>query len=171
MNILVFSDSHGRGARIDAVIQLQIRKPDAIIFLGDGLRDIAYCDTGNIPVYAVQGNCDIYNYFKSENVEGELLFTLGDKKIFITHGHKYGVKSGEGYLVFTAAKMGADIVLFGHTHKAMETVLDKDDNKYGLKLSKTMYVMNPGSIGDYDASFGTIEIDRQGRVLMSHGNL
>ena len=171
MNILVFSDSHGRGERIDAVIQTQIRKPDAIIFLGDGLRDIAYCDTGDIPVYAVQGNCDIYNYFKIGEVEEELLFTLGGKRIFITHGHRYGVKSGIGYLVSSVAKMGADIVLYGHTHEAFEKVIDKDENDYGLKLDKPMYVMNPGSIGDYNAFFGCIDIDSRGRILLSHGNL
>ena len=171
MNILVFSDSHGHGERIDAVIQTQIGKPDAIIFLGDGLRDIAYCDTGDIPIFAVQGNCDIYSYFRSGETEEELLFTLGGKRIFITHGHKYGVKSGIGYLISSAAKMGADIVLYGHTHDAFESVLNKDENDYGIKLDKPMYVMNPGSIGDYNASFGCINIDREGRVLTSHGKL
>jgi putative phosphoesterase len=170
MNILVFSDSHGRGERIDAVIELQVRKPDAIIFLGDGLRDIAYCNTGNIPIYAVRGNCDIYNYFRQDNVEEDLLFEIGCKRVFITHGHKYGVKSGIGYLISEAAKKEADIVLFGHTHSAFEAIIN-EENAYGLKLTKPMYVMNPGSIGDYNASFGTVEIDREGRVLLSHGNL
>lgn len=171
MNILVLSDSHGRGERIDAVIQTQISRPDAIIFLGDGLRDMAYCNVGDIPLYVVKGNNDIYNYFKGGEAEDELLFTLGGKKIFITHGQLYGVKSNIRYLVSSAAKMGADIVLYGHTHEAFEAMIDKDDNEYGLKLEKDIYVMNPGSIGDYNASFGSITIDRQGSVLLSHGNL
>ncbi len=171
MNILVLSDSHRRGDRIDAVLQRQIKRPDAIIFLGDGLRDIAYCDTGDIPIYAVKGNNDIYNYFRGGEVEDELLFTLEGKRIFITHGHLYGVKSNIGYLISSAAKMGADIVLYGHTHEAFEAVIDKDDNAFGLKLERPIYVMNPGAIGDYNASFGCIEIDGRGRVLMSHGDI
>ena len=171
MNILVLSDSHGRGNRIDEVLQRQIKKPDAIIFLGDGLRDIEYCSTDSTPLFVVKGNNDIYNYFNGGEAEEELLFTLGEKKIFITHGHLYGVKSNIGYLLQTAAKKGADIVLYGHTHEAFEAVVDNEDNEYGLKLPKPIYVMNPGSIGDRSATFGCIVIDKNGRVLISHGEL
>ena len=41
MNILVFSDSHGRGSRMLEALARQIKKPDAVIFLGDGLRDLS----------------------------------------------------------------------------------------------------------------------------------
>ena len=51
MNILVISDSHGRRERIEEAVERQIKKPDAIIFLGDGLRDITRAEIGDIPIY------------------------------------------------------------------------------------------------------------------------
>lgn len=164
------SDSHGGRDNIAQVMARQIKKPDAIVFLGDGLRDIAYSELGDIPLYCVCGNCDLYAGLFGEAVEEELLFTLGGYKIMIAHGHRYGVKSGLGLLLSTAAKKGADIVLFGHTHKKTEFVLQKD-NEYGIALGKPLYVMNPGSVGSYCASWGSIEIDNRGRILLSHGEL
>ena len=40
MEYLVLSDSHGRADLVDRAIELQLRKPDAVLFLGDGLRDL-----------------------------------------------------------------------------------------------------------------------------------
>ena len=66
--------------------------------------------------------------------------------------------------------MKADIVLFGHTHMPFEMTLGCG-NDYGIEICQPMYIMNPGSIGEYPYSFGNIEIDREGRVLLSHGTL
>ena len=63
MDILVFSDSHGREGRIKEAIDRQIKKPDAIIFLGDGLRDIGNIEADGIPILSVSGNCDIGSMF------------------------------------------------------------------------------------------------------------
>ena len=167
MEILVFSDSHGRLDKIEEALSLQIKKPDAIIFLGDGLRDIANAETGEIPVYSVRGNCDtlIMSYSPDEQC-----LILGDKRVFFTHGNKYGVKSTLTPLISEAAKREADIVLYGHTHEAFECEL-APDNEYAIKLKSTLYIMNPGSIGSYPYYFGVITIDKSGRVLMSHGSL
>ncbi len=169
MEILVFSDSHGRRERIEEAILRQIKKPDAVIFLGDGLRDIQNAELGGIDVYAVSGNCDAVSIFcESAPTEQNLIF--GGKRIFFTHGHRYGVKSTWTPLIFEAAARGADIVLFGHTHEAAEGCISSD-NRYGIKTDKPIYIMNPGSIGTYPYSFGVITIDREGRVLLSHGTL
>ena len=39
MEYLVLSDSHGRADLVDRAMAVQIRTPDAVLFLGDGLRD------------------------------------------------------------------------------------------------------------------------------------
>lgn len=170
MNILVLSDSHSRRSMIEEAVARQIKKPDAIIFLGDGLRDIVSADIGDIPVYSVSGNCDAGSVFFDNNTPTEQNLILGDKRIFFTHGHKYGVKSTLSPLLFEGVKRGADIILFGHTHIPYEHVLGSD-NDYGIKIDGGVYVMNPGSIGDYPYSFGNITIDKSGRVLLSHGTI
>ena len=167
MDILVFSDSHGRSDKIDEAVSRQIKKPDAIIFLGDGLRDMTNAEVGETPTYCVRGNCDtlVITYAPDERC-----LVLFGKKIFFTHGHRYGVKSTITPLINEAARREADIVLYGHTHEGYEREL-LPDNEYGIKLQKSLYVMNPGSIGSYPYRFGVITVDREGRVLLSHGSL
>ena len=161
MDILVFSDSHGRSDNISAVIENCLHKPDAVIFLGDGLRDLAWSVPDGIPVYSVKGNCDFYG-----DEETEFIITLGGKKIFATHGHKYGVKLGYGNIYRRAAAIGADILLFGHTHEPFCETLTKGSFD---SLDRDLFVMNPGSLG-YDRNFGTIVI-KNGQILTSLGSL
>ena len=168
MNVLVFSDSHGNVDRINEAVSRQISRPAAVIFLGDGLRDTDRLELGGIPLHCVSGNCDVY--FSASFAPEEQLFFIGGKKFFITHGHRYNVKSVMSQLLSRGAELSADIVLFGHTHQPFEAVIGCD-NQYGIKLDKPMHVMNPGSIGSYPYCFGNIEIDKNGCVLTSHGTL
>jgi len=170
MNILVVSDSHGRTSKIIEAFEAQIKKPDAVIFLGDGLRDLSYCNFGDIPIYAVSGNCDFFGFIEN-NYPDEIVTCIGGKRFLITHGHKYNVKSGLGALISSAVKLDVDIVLFGHTHTPVEIYLPEGECQFGVMLKKPIRLMNPGSIGGYEASFGTIEIDRASNVLTSLGNL
>ena len=171
MNILVFSDSHGRSENINEVMRKQIKKPDAVIFLGDGLRDLDYCDFEGTPLFKVRGNCDYFALMGGTDVTDDLIITLGDKRIMMTHGHNYGVKSTLTPLMNVAVKNNVDILLFGHTHEGFEMTLTPENDQYGLNLSKPLYILNPGSIGSYSATFGSISIDRRGGVLLSHGRL
>ncbi len=170
MDILVLSDSHGRRDMVEEAIKIQIKKPDAIIYLGDGQRDIKNADTDDIPLYSVSGNCDSYGLFPDLSLPVEQNLILGEKRIFFTHGHKYGVKSTLTLLICEGAARGADIILFGHTHLPFEQVL-MPESSYGIKTDKPIYIFNPGSIGMYPYSFGNITIDREGRVLTAHGSL
>ena len=56
MTILVLSDSHGRSDNVSRAIEAAGRV-DAILFLGDGLRDVEYLST-DAPIYSVRGNGD-----------------------------------------------------------------------------------------------------------------
>ena len=168
MNVLVFSDSHGKAGNIKRALERQLTQPCAVIFLGDGSRDFEYLDI-NAPTYAVRGNCDAWSMGVSD-APYEMLITLGGKRIFITHGHNYGVKSTLSPLIRRAAELDADIALFGHTHMPFEMRVDVD-NEYGISLSRPLLLMNPGSIGSYPYYFGCISISPGGEVLLSHGDL
>ncbi|MBQ4091329.1 MAG: YfcE family phosphodiesterase [Clostridia bacterium] len=169
MNILIFSDSHGKQDNIREALSRQISMPDAVIFLGDGLRDLDGIDLGGIPLHSVCGNCDSMVAQLFDTPDEQLLF-IGGKRIFITHGHKYHVKSLLSPIILRARELCADIVLFGHTHQALEMTLG-EENQYGIKLEKPLLVMNPGSIGSYPYCFGSIDILKDGSALMSHGSL
>jgi putative phosphoesterase len=171
MELLVFSDSHGRGSNMLEAVSRQIKRPDAIVFLGDGLKDLYYCDFGDIPTFAVCGNCDFYSFFGKGEAEDEIVMTLGGKKIMMVHGDRYGVKSGLGRLVKAASEKGVDIALFGHTHVPLEKFLPAGESEYGIELSKPLYLFNPGSVGGYGATFGCVQIKESGDVVLSHGEL
>jgi len=164
LNILVFSDSHGHGDRIEEIVRRQITQPDAIFFLGVGLRDLAWCDLGGAPVYSVRGNCDFYS---SDTAQDEIFTEIGGIKIFAAHGHKYSVKSGYLSMAAKAASLGADMMMFGHTHEPMCKNFYEGDTLLDVCLDKPLCVMNPGSIGN-GGSFINITL-RNGKTLVSPG--
>ena len=152
MRFLVASDSHGRVSHLLEMLERSHthRFPaDALLFLGDGLRDLSYLSDVGIPVFAVRGNCD---FFGSDLPMEELLNFEG-YRILMTHGDRYSVKSGESRIIGYAASRGADIVLHGHTHVPVEHYYPKGSDVAGTPLEKPIYVLNPGSIGEGRDSF------------------
>lgn len=142
MKLLVFSDSHGSpGMMLEEVGRH--RTADAVIFLGDGQRDLELVRSRfpEIAFYTVRGNCD----FGSDAPIQEIL-SLDGARIFCTHGHAYNVKFGLYTAVCAAREAGANLLLFGHTHQAMQTY---DDG---------LYIVNPGSASGYDASYAIVDI-------------
>ena len=89
MRIAVFSDSHGVKEPMLAAIEEQ--KPDMVLHLGDYVRDAeaiaAYFPS--LDLRYVRGNCDAYS---RSDAEENLLFNADGVRIFMTHGHLYGVK-------------------------------------------------------------------------------
>lgn len=172
MNIIVISDSHGIASKIDKVIDMQITKPDALMFLGDGLRDLSRCNKlEGIDVYSVKGNCDWESFYGDFNAADEQMVDIKGIKILLTHGHLHGVKSTYHRLELHAYTKGADIVLFGHTHEKFESCIHKGDMLPDMSISdRDLYIMNPGSLCFGD-SWGVITIDKNNRILISHGHL
>ncbi len=156
MRILVFSDTHNNSSRMERVLNTIIGV-DAVIHCGDGLSDLEAV-RDNFPkleFHAVRGNCD----YKPE--KGEKLLELGGKKIFVTHGHGYSVKSEQEFEYITirerGRELGADAVLFGHTHIPY-------NRNWG-----DIVVMNPGS-AKYEGTYGVIEIE-DGRLKTAVCNI
>ena len=113
--ILVISDVHGRMRDLRWVLQNETA--DAMFYLGDGLYDLNGALELNktpvpYPIYRVAGNCDV-GY--QEPTEGMAPFA--GVLFFYTHGHHYGVKMGSERLAESAGERGADVALFGHTHR------------------------------------------------------
>lgn len=167
MELLIFSDSHGRAENMSLAIDRQVKAPDAILFLGDGARDIDRIFVVDTPIWAVRGNCDWYSSDLADRTE-RLLYLEGHT-ILLTHGHEWGVKGGLGALISHAADVGADIVLFGHTHVPILVTLAAGEQIGRTTLSRPMYLFNPGSIG-YEGSFGTLTLKGE-TVLFGHGKL
>ena len=111
--LLVLSDSHGGRAAIERVLMKESKSIDALIFLGDGLRDLelALTQYPKLRAYSVAGNCD---YGALEPTDG--LAAFDGVVIFYTHGHMYGVKYDLDTLADAASARGAEVALFGHTH-------------------------------------------------------
>ena len=169
MNILIISDSHGRRDLVREVIDRT--RPDAILFAGDGLRDLPDVDP-RCEVHAVRGNCDFSSLAAPASGEcpEEALVILGGIRILLMHGHRYCVKSTLSIAIARAAERQADVLVFGHTHQPVELCIRPDgDSGYGACLEKPLWVCNPGSLG-YEGSFGTITV-RNGQILLGHGEV
>lgn len=148
MKWLVFSDSHGDVSTMRKVVLRE--KPDRILHLGDVVRDAQRLHDSfpHIPLDQVRGNCDIGSYDVPEEKE---LFFLG-RRLWLLHGHVYGVKMGLGMMLSEARGRGVDAVLFGHTHKAL---CDRDG---------AMWILNPGSVGGApQGTYGVLE-ERKGEL-------
>ena len=130
MKVLIVSDTHGREQNLAEALE-QTGPIDQLIHLGDAeggaehIRELA----GDAPAAIIAGNNDFFC-----DLPNERIFTLGGHRIFMTHGHGYFVHSGTLYLKREARKKGADIVMFGHTHKPYM----EEDNE--------LLVLNPGSL-------------------------
>ena len=111
--LLVLSDSHGARGAIERILNKEQNNVDAVIFLGDGLRDLeqALAFFPHLRVYSVAGNCD---FGALEPLDG--LAGFDQTVVFYTHGHMYGVKYDLDTLADAAAARGAEVALFGHSH-------------------------------------------------------
>lgn len=142
--ILIFSDTHGY---IDHCINI-INSTDivsAVIHAGDCVEDAEDLISifPNVPIYYVKGNNDFYSH-----APVRLNLKIGEKNIFVTHGHEERVKYEADYrtLAKKAENAGADLAVFGHTH-----------------VPRTEYVgnitlLNPGSVR-FSRTYAVAEID------------
>ena len=119
---LILSDIHGETTTLRWLLEevwKQVGPIDAYICLGDGVRDFDNAEAfirqrdEHATMYAVRGNCD----FTAAHPD-RLVIHLGGLIIYLTHGHIHRVKGGLDYLRSAAREAGADIALYGHTHRA-----------------------------------------------------
>ncbi|TFE00991.1 metallophosphoesterase [Jeotgalibacillus salarius] len=127
MKLLVVSDNHGDENIISEVKNRWISKVDYMLHAGDS--ELPYASETMSHFTKVRGNCD----FDSSYPE-DALVECGDKKVFITHGHLYGIKSSLDRIRYKAEEQQADIVIFGHSHQL------------GAEMTDHILFLNPGSV-------------------------
>lgn len=129
MLIAVLSDTHRYESYIKMAAKM-CKDADVVLHLGDNVSDVEIIkkEIGKDVIF-VKGNCDIERSAKVEQ-----LIELENKKILMTHGHEYGVKSSLLNLNYRAKELGADIALYGHSHIAS---IEKHDG---------IWFVNPGSV-------------------------
>ena len=148
MKLLIFSDAHGQGERIQQVID-NVSGVDYLLYAGDKVSDL---DRVNLPsqikVEAVPGNRDF-----EVDLPHDKIIKVANKKIFITHGDRYQIKWGLDKLYYKAKEVEADIVIFGHNH-----------SRLAIEEGGILF-FNPGSISlprdKKPPSYGMIEIEGQ----------
>lgn len=142
MKVLVLSDSH-RSLR-PMVEAVEREQPQQILHLGDlagdtGELKYAYRD---IPLAAVPGNCDPWTGEPEEK-----LLRLGGHLVLMGHGHQWQVKHSLDRALAAARRAGAEVLLFGHTHRPL-CYQERDG----------LWVLNPGSIRDSE-SYGLLLLE------------
>ncbi len=146
MYIGLISDTHGNWTSIDQALSIA-PKMDMWLHMGDCTPDAEYLQSlVDVPVYGVAGNCD----WPTSGTKYERLVEVAEHKIFITHGHNYGVRYTQEYIMEAAESQGADIAVFGHTHVV----------EY---ITGPPLILNPGSAArprdDQRGSFMIMEIN------------
>ncbi len=152
MRILIVSDTHRKHANLEKVLK-KVKPLDLMIHLGDAEGTEDYIEAvADCPVEIIAGNND---YFSKLAKETEL--QIGKYRAFLTHGHYYYVSVGMEHLCEEARARGADIVMYGHTHRPCIEYMNK------------LVVLNPGSISyprqeGKRPSYIIMEIDRAGEA-------
>lgn len=141
MLIGVISDTHRYVWTIEKTID-KMHDADMIIHLGDNVQDVFEIEKYfKRKIIYVKGNCD----FSSE-VPNEIIETIEGIKFLITHGHRYEVKYDISRLKERAQEVGADIVLYGHTHVSL------------ISYEDGIWFINPGSPSISRDGFNSVAI-------------
>lgn len=156
MKYLVISDTH---SKVDCTIKyiknniLKKNDIEAIFFLGDYVEDGELIGKKlNLKTYIVAGNGDYGSGYNED-----LLLEINDKKILLTHGHRYRLGYNLDTLCYKGEEVGADIILYGHTHIPIYTI------------ENDIIILNPGSpsyprTNNNKKTFAILDIDKEVKV-------
>ena len=98
--------------------------------LGDYHSDARWLERRlDMPLIAVAGNCDMFS--KQPRMARA---TYGKHRIVAVHGHLQDVKYGLDALSYYAEEQGANIALFGHTHRPC------------VEMLGNVLLINPGAL-------------------------
>jgi len=148
MRIGIISDTHGDLATIRQVVKL-LPNVDMWLHAGDCSQD-AECLRGlvTVPVTAARGNCD-----GQTTAKVDAFVEVQGLRIWLTHGHRYGVKHSTQDLVQWGKRYKVNAVIYGHTHIP--------DNHW----CEGVLIFNPGSASGSQATYGILDIDDKGQIV------
>lgn len=151
MRILVISDTHGDDRDIKRL--LEVVRPDRVYHLGDSENECRFLtNVATCPVEMVCGNCDWYS-----KLPQEVVLEVGKHVLLITHGHRFSCKSSYDGLMKEAKRVGADYILYGHTHVPE------------IERLNGYTIINPGSLTyprSYDrrGTYAVLNVDKNGEI-------
>ncbi len=154
MKLLLVSDIHRMTGFLGECLVKEHENVDAVIFTGDGIDAFDNVESlySNLKFYKIRGNVD---YDSDE--EEEKVIELCNKKIFITHGHNYNVKSNLNMLKRRCEELDVDIAFYGHTHTMKDEIING------------IYYINSGSLSGekvkYKFTYSIIDITEGGVVV------
>jgi uncharacterized protein len=129
MKLVVISDTHGNYPAALRALE-SISPADVVIHLGDFCDDALPLQAAlECKVIRVPGNCDT-----TARLPRELFIRFAGVPFLLCHGDAYGVKGGLTRLGAHARRIGAEVVLFGHTHSPL------------VKSDEGILFVNPGSL-------------------------
>lgn len=151
MRVLIVSDTHRHNENYIKVVE-RVAPIDLVLHCGDSEgSEYLISEVIDCPLMIVAGNNDFFS-----ELPRELEFMIGKYNVWLTHGHNYNV-SYENETIKKAAKArGADIVVYGHSHRPV------------IELEGDIIAINPGSL-----SYPRQEGKRPSYVIMEldkHGN-
>lgn len=133
MKVLVISDTHGNIENAKNILNKLIPTGlKVVLHCGDYVSDARLIEKlyPQIDVYGVYGNCDVG--FGGAYTE---VVTLEGVSIYMSHGHRYGVKWGDyDEVAIDAIAHEATVAVCGHSHEAY------------LGKKQEVLIMNPGSL-------------------------
>lgn len=173
MDMLIFSDSHGYRKNMETVLSGWKRMPEFVVHLGDGseeFEELAGQYRGGNTVFAsVAGNSEEYSVPSALRPPSSRIVSFGKFRIFLCHGHRFGVKSGTEPFIPFARDNDLDVILYGHTHIPCEETVSAAE----MGRDRPLKIFCPGSISlpaSGSPSFGVVT-EVNGVLLFSHGTL
>lgn len=153
MRIVIMADSHGDCKTVERIVEAHRMDADLFLHLGDGVAE--FCRVmeqypQKKSLYVVGNHED--ETFHWNHFESTVMNACGHR-IFVTHGDKLHAKLDTLELKYMGKMNGADMVLFGHTHIAL------DEERDGVRL------INPGALNyprDGSASYAVIDFSESG---------
>ena len=128
MKILILGDTH---AQDDIFLRILSAEEDMDVMLHTGDfegSEFVYRELTDCPFYYVAGNNDFFT-----DAPYERIVELCGCRIFMTHGHRYNLHAGYSDLQREAARRGASIAVYGHSHEPV------------AEYCKGILMLNPGS--------------------------
>jgi putative phosphoesterase len=112
MKLAILSDTHGNYPLAVKVLE-SLGQLDYIIHLGDTTDDAEMIELAlGRELIKLSGNCDT-----SKKYPELIITTIAGKKVLLSHGDQFMVKSGLNLIQQRVKQEKADVVLYGHTHR------------------------------------------------------
>ncbi len=129
MRVLIIGDTHGQD---DIFLKVLSREKDFDVLLHTGDfegSEFVYSELTKCPFYYIAGNNDFFTDAPYKQV-----IELDGCRIFMAHGHRSSLHRGYDKIRREAAKNGASIAVFGHSHVP------------AAQYQSGILLLNPGSL-------------------------